>query len=104
MQPAPASWTTDGASSTAGLTASACQLEADDGAVVAELAAGERTAVLQHDRREYQQQMGHVWLGFNRKQIETWTKAAGLTSPRWIDLPADPAAKGPGLFASTTRK
>lgn len=60
--------------------------------------------MLQHDRREYQQQMGHVWLGFARKQIEGWLKAAGLSQPRWIELPADAVAKGPGLFAATARK
>ena len=60
--------------------------------------------MLQHDRREYQQQMGHVWLGFARKQIEGWLKSAGLNHARWIELPADAAAKGPGLFASTARK
>ena len=25
--------------------------------------------MLPHDREEYQQQMGHVWLGFSEKQI-----------------------------------
>ena len=26
--------------------------------------------MLPHDRQEYQQQMGHVWLGFSEKQID----------------------------------
>lgn len=55
----------------------------------------------EHDREEYRQQMGHVWLGFNDKKITAWLKEAGFTQSRYIPLPIEPAAKGPALFAAT---
>jgi ArsR family transcriptional regulator len=57
--------------------------------------------MMAHDRREYQQQMGHVWLGFAGRQIETWMKAAGLTQVRHVELGPEAAAKGPMLFAAS---
>jgi ArsR family transcriptional regulator len=58
-----------------------------------------------HDREEYQQQMGHVWLGFSEKQIARFLTGAGFDDVRVRALPADPDAKGPALFAAVaTRK
>src|SRR3954469_9282126 len=34
--------------------------------------------MLPHDREEYQQQMGHVWLGFSEKQISRFLTGAGF--------------------------
>ena len=45
--------------------------------------------------------MGHVWLGFAADQLASWTDAAGLATYGVRALPADPAAKGPALFAAT---
>ena len=56
--------------------------------------------MLPHDRQEYQQQMGHVWLGFSDKQIGRFLTGAGFTDVRVRMLPADPDAKGPALFAA----
>lgn len=56
--------------------------------------------MLPHDHREYQQTMGHVWLGFEPADLEAWCKAAGLTLDRFTPLPVDAAAKGPALFAA----
>src|SRR5215216_4070472 len=56
--------------------------------------------MLPHDRQEYQQQMGHVWLGFSEKQIGRFLGGAGFTDLRVRMLPADPDAKGPALFAA----
>jgi SAM-dependent methyltransferase len=56
--------------------------------------------MLPHDRQEYQQQMGHVWLGFSEKQIGRFLGGAGFTDVRVRMLPADPDAKGPALFAA----
>ncbi len=56
--------------------------------------------MMRHDRREYQQQMGHVWLGFDREQVEEWCEAAGLEKLIWRPVPAEPDAKGPGLFVA----
>ena len=56
--------------------------------------------MLPHDRQEYQQQMGHVWLGFSEKQIGKLLTDAGFGDVRMRALPADPDAKGPALFAA----
>ena len=60
--------------------------------------------MLPHDREEYQQQMGHVWLGFSEKQITRFLTGAGFEDIPVRALPADPDAKGPALFAATARK
>ena len=58
----------------------------------------------QHERVEYRQQMGHVWLGFAPAQVTEWLLQAGFAPVRVQPLPAPPAAKGPALFAATGRK
>ena len=60
--------------------------------------------MLSHDRREFQQQMGHVWLGFESAQITDWLCAAGFERIRVQPLPPAPQAKGPALFAATARR
>jgi ubiquinone/menaquinone biosynthesis C-methylase UbiE len=57
-----------------------------------------------HDREEYRQGMGHLWQGFGAGQMTEWMEGAGLEAVRWIPLPADPEAKGPGLFSASGRK
>jgi ArsR family transcriptional regulator len=56
--------------------------------------------MLPHDREEYQQQMGHVWLGFSDSQITRLLAGAGFENVRVRMLPVDPDAKGPALFAA----
>jgi ArsR family transcriptional regulator len=71
------------------------------------LAPGGRLLVVDmnpHERQEYRQEMGHVWLGFDRRQLGRWTAAAGFEGLRLEPLPPDPEAKGPTLFAATARK
>jgi ubiquinone/menaquinone biosynthesis C-methylase UbiE/DNA-binding transcriptional ArsR family regulator len=60
--------------------------------------------MLPHERQEYQQQMGHVWLGFSDKQIGKFLTDAGFSNVRTRLLPADPDAKGPALFAAVAVK
>jgi ArsR family transcriptional regulator len=60
--------------------------------------------MLPHDRDNYRQQMGHVWLGFSNEQMETLLRAGGFEPVRFVALAADPKAKGPGLFVATGRK
>ena len=60
--------------------------------------------MLPHERQEYQQQMGHVWLGFSEKQIGKFLTDAGFSDVRTRLLPADPEAKGPALFAAVAVK
>lgn len=56
--------------------------------------------MLPHQREEYQQQMGHVWLGFSEKQMSRFLTGAGFDDVRIRELPTDPDARGPGLFAA----
>jgi ubiquinone/menaquinone biosynthesis C-methylase UbiE len=60
--------------------------------------------MLPHDRVEYQQQMGHVWLGFSEKTIKKFLEGAGFDRIATTALPADEDAKGPGLFVTTAFK
>jgi ArsR family transcriptional regulator len=60
--------------------------------------------MIPHDREEYRQQMGHLWTGFSADRISGWLEDAGLKAIRYRPLPADPRAKGPGLFAATARR
>jgi ubiquinone/menaquinone biosynthesis C-methylase UbiE len=60
--------------------------------------------MLPHDRVDYQQQMGHVWLGFSEKTIKKYLEGAGLEPASVSTLPANETAKGPSLFVATARK
>ena len=60
--------------------------------------------MLPHEREEYQQQMGHIWLGFSEKQISRLAVGAGFGEVRIRALPVDPDADGPALFAAVTAK
>ncbi|MBI4264858.1 MAG: metalloregulator ArsR/SmtB family transcription factor [Acidobacteria bacterium] len=60
--------------------------------------------MLPHEREEYQQQMGHVWLGFSDKQISRFLMGAGFQEVRLRGLPADPDAKGPPLFSAVATR
>ena len=57
--------------------------------------------LLPHDRAEYREHMGHVWLGFSREQVSEWLVGAGFSRVKVVELPRDPGAKGPGLFVAT---
>ncbi len=60
--------------------------------------------MLPHDRREFQQEMGHHWLGFGKDQVEGWFAAAGFERTRFCPLPPEREAKGPGLFAASAAR
>lgn len=57
-----------------------------------------------HERVEYQQQMGHVWLGFSDKHITRLLTGAGFGDVRVRPLPADPDSRGPALFAAVATR
>ena len=57
--------------------------------------------MLPHDRENYRQQMGHVWLGFSESHVERLMSEAGFEHTRIVPLPADPKVKGPALFVAT---
>jgi len=60
--------------------------------------------MLPHEHEEYQQQMGHVWLGFSDKQMTRFLTSAGFSDVRVRNLPADPDAGGPALFSAVAVK
>jgi ArsR family transcriptional regulator len=83
----------------------------DPGAELAEVARtlrpGGRLLVVDlmpHDRAEYHQDLGHVWAGFSREQLEGYSAASGLELTMFEPLPADPDARGPALFAAACRR
>lgn len=57
-----------------------------------------------HDRVEYRQQMGHVWLGFREDEVRTLLSDAGFTRLGVHQLPIHASAKGPALFAAVAEK
>ena len=57
--------------------------------------------MLPHDREEYRQQMGHVWLGFSDEHVHRLLAAAGFERVRIVALPVNAAAKGPALFVAS---
>jgi ArsR family transcriptional regulator len=60
--------------------------------------------MLPHDRDNYRQQMGHVWLGFSDEHVTAMLGESGFEQVRVVPLPPDPKAKGPGLFIATGQK
>lgn len=56
--------------------------------------------MLPHDREEYRQTMGHVWLGFDAAQLHRWSDDAGFASMRHHALPSASQGKGPTLFTA----
>lgn len=71
------------------------------------LKAGGRLVIvdlLPHDRAEYREHMGHVWLGFSQSQVSEWMTGAGFSRVKVVALPADPGAKAPALFVAMAIK
>lgn len=60
--------------------------------------------MLPHDREEYRQQMGHVWLGFAEHQVQGLLEEAGFGSVRVVPLASNTAARGPALFVASAVK
>lgn len=60
--------------------------------------------MLPHERENYRQQMGHVWLGFGEEPMRRLLANAGFDDMRIVPLPPDARAKGPGLFVATARR
>jgi ArsR family transcriptional regulator len=60
--------------------------------------------MLPHDRENYRQQMGHVWLGFSDDHLRRVLNESGFGAIRVVPLAPDPKAKGPALFVATARR
>ena len=56
-----------------------------------------------HDREDYRQEMGHVWLGFGENTLREWV-APHFDQVRCVALPPAPRAKGPNLFVLHARR
>jgi hypothetical protein len=59
--------------------------------------------MLEHDREEYRQQMGHIHLGFSPEAVRGMMREAGFGGVSVGPLPMESGAKGPGLFVATGR-
>lgn len=57
-----------------------------------------------HEKDDYRQQMGHVWLGFSEDQMMKMLGTAGFTHVKFHALPPAHSAKGPALFMATGKK
>jgi ArsR family transcriptional regulator len=57
--------------------------------------------MLAHDRAEYREELGHMWLGFSKAQISEWLTSAGWTPESFVTLPVEPDAKGTPVFVAT---
>ncbi len=67
------------------------------------LAPGGRFVVVdmvEHDREDYRDTMGHQHLGFAEATVAALAAGAGLRVRSWRVLAADPAAQGPALFVA----
>jgi ArsR family transcriptional regulator len=60
--------------------------------------------MLPHERETFRNEMGHVWLGFDRQRIEQWLASAQLERIRFTTLTPQPEAQGPSLFAASAVK
>lgn len=60
--------------------------------------------MMPHDREEYKQQMGHVWLGFSEERITAELHDAGFEHVRVRPLPPEREAKGPALFVAIAER
>ena len=56
-----------------------------------------------HEREEYRQQMGHVWLGFAEEQMRRLIEQAGFDPCPRSRVGARTTARGPSLFAAAPR-
>ena len=59
--------------------------------------------MLPHDRDEYRQTMGHVWLGFSERQVAKYFAGAGFEGVYVRTLAPHQGSKGPALFVASGR-
>ena len=57
--------------------------------------------MLAHDRVEYREDLGHMWLGFSETQITDWMASAGWSLEKFVTLPLEPEVKGTPVFVAT---
>ena len=57
-----------------------------------------------HAREGYQEEMGHVWPGFDEAELASWHQEAGLEDFAYRPLPVRPEASGPLLFVTSATR
>ena len=57
-----------------------------------------------HDRGEFRDEFGHMWLGFSQAQIFDWMGQAGWRPENWVPLHLDHEAKGTPVFVATAKR
>lgn len=57
-----------------------------------------------HEREDYRQHMGHIWLGFAEEKLSSWFHEAGFARFRYTPFSPNPIAKGPSLFVGIGHK
>jgi ArsR family transcriptional regulator len=57
-----------------------------------------------HSREGYQEEMGHVWPGFDESDLADWHRDAGLSNFAYRPLPPRPEASGPLLFITSATR
>ncbi len=57
-----------------------------------------------HERIDLAESLGQLWPGFDADAVTSLARRAGFDRVTYHPLPADPAAKGPTLFAAVLRR
>ena len=57
-----------------------------------------------HDREDYRQSMGHIWLGFSEPHVIRLLQGARLEAARVVPLAPEISAEGPSLFLASARQ
>ena len=57
-----------------------------------------------HEREEYKQQMGHVWLGFSEDKMSKHLATSGFEPGAFHSIAPEADAKGPALFTTVAYK
>ena len=57
-----------------------------------------------HAREGYQEEMGHVWPGFDEAELASWHQETGLEDFAYRPLPVRPEAAGPLLFVTSATR
>ena len=59
--------------------------------------------MVEHEREEFRRTMGHKRLGFTPEVMDEAMGRAGFRTRSYRRLPAEPEARGPGLFVAAGR-
>ncbi len=60
--------------------------------------------LLTHERTEYRDELGHMWLGFSQSQIFEWMIQSGWEPENFVPIPPDPESKGTQVFVATATR